>query len=318
METKKVKLGEYDIMNTLGTGSFGRVRLAKQKSNNKYVALKMLKKIEILRLKQVDHIISEFNILKQIKHPFLIEMSGYTQDERYLYFVLEYIQGGELFTYLRNAGTVQNEEAQFYSAQVVLMFEYLHTKNIVYRDLKPENLLVQQDGYLKLTDFGFAKVVEDRTYTLCGTPEYLAPEILLNKGHSKPVDWWCLGIFIYEMLAGIDPFNDEDPMAIYQKILKGKIKFPRNFDNEAKSLVKHLLEQDVTKRFGNLKNGVDDIKQHKWYETLNWKDIINKKIKAQYIPVIQSDYDTSNFATYPDSTELPDAVKPQDDPFKEW
>ncbi|CAD8077010.1 unnamed protein product [Paramecium primaurelia] len=318
METKKVKLGEYDIMNTLGTGSFGRVRLAKQKSNNKYVALKMLKKIEILRLKQVDHIISEFNILKQIKHPFLIEMSGYTQDERYLYFVLEYIQGGELFTYLRNAGTVQNEEAQFYSAQVVLMFEYLHTKNIVYRDLKPENLLVQSDGYLKLTDFGFAKVVEDRTYTLCGTPEYLAPEILLNKGHSKPVDWWCLGIFIYEMLAGIDPFNDEDPMAIYQKILKGKVKFPRNFDNEAKSLVKHLLEQDVTKRFGNLKNGADDIKSHKWYETLNWKDIINKKIKPQYIPVIQSDYDTSNFATYPDSTELPDAVKPQDDPFKDW
>ncbi|CAD8085459.1 unnamed protein product [Paramecium sonneborni] len=318
METKKVKLGEYDIMNTLGTGSFGRVRLAKQKLSNKYVALKMLKKIEILRLKQVDHIISEFNILKQIKHPFLIEMSGYTQDERYLYFVLEYIQGGELFTYLRNAGTVQNEEAQFYSAQVVLMFEYLHTKNIVYRDLKPENLLVQGDGYLKMTDFGFAKVVEDRTYTLCGTPEYLAPEILLNKGHNKPVDWWCLGIFIYEMLAGIDPFNDEDPMAIYQKILKGKVKFPRNFDNEAKSLVKHLLEQDVTKRFGNLKNGVDDIKQHKWYETLNWKDIINKKIKAQYIPVIQSDYDTSNFATYPDSTELPDPVKPQDDPFKDW
>ncbi|CAD8186128.1 unnamed protein product [Paramecium octaurelia] len=318
METKKVKLTDYDIMNTLGTGSFGRVRLAKQKSNNKYVALKMLKKIEILRLKQVDHIISEFNILKQVKHPFLIEMSGYTQDERHIYFVLEYIQGGELFTYLRNAGTVQNEEAQFYSAQVVLMFEYLHTKNIVYRDLKPENLLVQPDGYLKLTDFGFAKVVEDRTYTLCGTPEYLAPEILLNKGHSKPVDWWCLGIFLYEMLAGIDPFNDEDPMAIYQKILKGKVKFPRNFDNEAKSLVKHLLEQDVTKRFGNLKNGVDDIKQHKWYETLNWKDLFTKKIKPQYIPVIQSDYDTSNFATYPDSTELPDAVKAQDDPFKDW
>ncbi|CAD8183052.1 unnamed protein product [Paramecium octaurelia] len=318
METKKVKLADYDIMNTLGTGSFGRVRLAKQKSNNKYVALKILKKIEILRLKQVDHIISEFNILKQVKHPFLIEMSGYTQDERYLYFVLEYIQGGELFTYLRNAGTVQNEEAQFYSAQVVLMFEYLHTKNIVYRDLKPENLLVQSDGYLKLTDFGFAKVVEDRTYTLCGTPEYLAPEILLNKGHSKPVDWWCLGIFLYEMLAGIDPFNDEDPMAIYQKILKGKVKFPRNFDNEAKCLVKHLLEQDVTKRFGNLKNGVDDIKQHKWYETLNWKDLFAKKLKPQYIPVIQSDYDTSNFATYPDSTELPDSVKQQDDPFKDW
>ena len=111
------------------------------------------------------------------------------------------------------------------------MFEYLHSKNIVYRDLKPENILIAVDGYLKLTDFGFAKFLTDgRTYTLCGTPEYLAPEILLNKGHGKPVDWWTLGILIYEMLAGIDPFNDEDPMGIYQKILKGKIKFPKDFD----------------------------------------------------------------------------------------
>jgi len=135
------------------------------------------------------------------------------------------------------------------------MFEYLHSKNVVYRDLKPENILLRDDGYLKLTDFGFAKYVEGRTYTLCGTPEYLAPEILLNKGHGKPVDWWCLGILLYEMLAGIDPFNDEDPMAIYQKILKGKVKFPRNFDRGAKSLVKHLLVADLTKRFGNLKGG---------------------------------------------------------------
>jgi protein kinase A len=119
---------------------------------------------------------------------------------------------------------------RFYSAQVALMFEYLHSKHIIYRDLKPENILIDQEGYLKLTDFGFAKFCETRTYTLCGTPEYLAPEVLLNKGHGKPVDWWTLGILTYEMIAGIDPFNDEDPMAIYQKILKGKIRFPRDFD----------------------------------------------------------------------------------------
>ncbi|KAM3129709.1 hypothetical protein pb186bvf_018222 [Paramecium bursaria] len=318
MQTTKVQLTDYEILQTLGTGSFGRVRLSKQKSTNKFVALKILKKSEILRLKQVDHIISEFNILQQIKHPFLIEMQGYCQDEYYLYFVLEYVQGGELFTYLRNAGTVQNDEAQFYASQVVLMFEYLHSKNIVYRDLKPENLLVQSDGYLKLTDFGFAKIVEDRTYTLCGTPEYLAPEILLNKGHGKPVDWWCLGIFIYEMLAGIDPFNDEDPMAIYQKILKGKVKFPRNFDKEAKVLVKHLLVADITKRFGNLKDGANDIKNHKWFEGFNWDQLMQKKIKPVYKPTVKSDSDATNFATYPDSTDPPEPVKAAEDPFSNW
>lgn len=165
---------------------------------------------------------------------------------------------------------METDHACFYAAQVTLMFEYLHNKNIIYRDLKPENLLISNEGYLKLTDFGFAKVVEGRTYTLCGTPEYLAPEILLNKGHGKAVDWWTLGILIYEMNAGIDPFTDEDPMAIYQKILKGKIKFPRNFDKNAKSLVKHLLVADLSKRYGNLKNGANDIKNHRWFSSIDW------------------------------------------------
>jgi protein kinase A len=140
--------------------------------------------------------------------------------------------------------------------------------------LKPENVLIGLDGYLKLVDFGFAKYLNGRTYTLCGTPEYLAPEILLNKGHGKPVDWWCLGILIYEMNAGIDPFNDEDPMVIYQKILKGKVKFPIDFDKKAKSLCRHLLVADLTKRYGNLKGGVDDIKDHKFFKNLSWEDIL--------------------------------------------
>eukprot|EP01016_Furgasonia_blochmanni_P044644 TRINITY_DN6219_c0_g3_i4.p2 TRINITY_DN6219_c0_g3~~TRINITY_DN6219_c0_g3_i4.p2 ORF type:complete len:222 (+),score=51.51 TRINITY_DN6219_c0_g3_i4:452-1117(+) len=206
----------------------------------------------------------------------------------------------------------------FYASQVVCMFEYLHSKNIVYRDLKPENLLIAADGYLKLTDFGFAKYVEGRTYTLCGTPEYLAPEILLNKGHGKPVDWWCLGILVYEMLAGIDPFNDEDPMAIYQKILKGKVKFPKTFDKDAKSLVKHLLVADLTKRFGNLKGGAQDIKDHRWFAGLEWNALLMRKIAAPYKPPIKSKGDSSNFSTYPDSTELPRALKPSEDPFSAW
>jgi len=155
-------------------------------------------------------------------------------------------------------------------------------------------MLINTDGFLKLTDFGFAKLVESRTYTLCGTPEYLAPEILLNKGHGKPVDWWCLGILIYEMLAGIDPFTDEDPMIIYQKILKGKVRFPRNFEKNAKSLVKHLLVADLTKRFGNLKNGVADINNHRWFTGLDWKKLLKKEVDVPYVPAVKNDSDTSN------------------------
>ena len=190
---------------------------------------------------------SEITILSMINHPFLIKMDGISQDSKYLYILLEFIPGGELFTYLRTVQCLKHEDARFYAGQVVLMFDYLHQKDIVYRDLKPENLLIAQNGYLKLTDFGFAKVIENRTYTLCGTPEYLAPEILLQKGHGKPVDWWCLGILIYEMIVGIDPFSDDEPMAVYQNILKGKVRFPSNFNKDAKSLVKHLLVAELAK-----------------------------------------------------------------------
>jgi serine/threonine protein kinase len=314
----RLELGNFEIMQTLGTGSFGRVRLAKNKTSQEFVALKILKKSEILKLKQVDHVISEFNILRNINHPFLVNLIGYAQDERYLYLALDFVPGGEFFTYLRNVGRLESQHGRLYAAMVTSMFEYLHASNIVYRDLKPENLLLTVEGYLKLTDFGFAKVVEGRTYTLCGTPEYLAPEILLNKGHGKPVDWWTLGIIIYEMLAGIDPFSDDDPMAIYQKILKGKVRFPRNFDSSAKSLVKHLLVADLSKRFGNLRGGVNDIKSHRWFTGLDWSSLLNKQLTMPYRPAVRGAGDASNFSRYPDSNTLSPAVRASDDPFLDW
>ena len=258
LETKRprtLELGDYEMLKVLGEGSFGRVKLTKNIKTNTYCAFKQLKKYDIVKFKQVDHLKNENFILYSLDHPFIVKMQGMTQDKRFLYIAMEYVAGGELFTYLRSVGKFSPNQACFYASHVTLMFEYLHSKNVIYRDLKPENLLIDPDGYLKLTDFGFAKVVEGRTYTLCGTPEYLCPEILTNKGHGKGVDWWTLGILLYEMIAGIDPFNDDDPMAIYQNILKGVIKFPRKFDRDARSLVKHLLQADLSKRYGNLKNG---------------------------------------------------------------
>lgn len=316
----KVKIKDYDKLKTVGLGSYGRVRLCKNKKTGGIFVMKILKKNEIIKQKQVDHVYSEFNILSMLKHPFIVQLLGYNfEDPKYIYFILEYIQGGELFSLLRNKVTFPISQTKFYIAHIITIFEYLHSKNIVYRDLKPENILINKNGYLKLTDFGFAKQLEnEKTYTLCGTPEYLAPEIILNKGHGKAVDWWTLGILLYEMLVGIDPFSDDDPMKTYQKILKGKINFPKTFNKDAKSLIKHLLTQDTSKRFGCLKNGVKDILNHRLFEGFDWKNFVYLTMPAPYIPDIKSEDDTSNFEKYPESdTEIP-SVDKKNDPFLKW
>jgi len=313
---KKFLVGE-----TLGTGTFGRVRLVTYNYKKPmFYALKMLKKSEIIRLKQVEHIKSERSILSQINHPFIVVLYASFQDENNLFMLMEYIIGGELFSQLRKVGRFSNDTSRFYAAEIVLALEYLHSKNIVYRDLKPENLLIDKDGHMKITDFGFAKVVEDRTWTLCGTPEYLAPEIIQSKGHGKAVDWWALGILIYEMLAGYPPFYDENPFGIYQKILAGKIEFPRHFDPNAKDLVKKLLTADRTKRFGCLKDGAEDIKRHKWFKGVDWVKVYNRKVKPPFIPGFKSLDDTSNFDKYPDSEDsTPPPLSQKDkDLFKEF
>ena len=316
----KIKIKDYEQLKTVGLGSYGRVRLCKHKKTGDTFVMKILKKNEIIKQKQVDHVYSEFNILVSLKHPFIVQLLGYNFDDpKYVYFILEYIQGGELFTLLRTKRNFPIPQARFYVAHIITIFEYLHSKNIVYRDLKPENILINKNGYLKLTDFGFAKQLEnEKTYTLCGTPEYLAPEIILNKGHGKAVDWWTLGILLYEMLVGIDPFSDDEPMKTYQKILKGKINFPKTINKDAKSLIKHLLTQDTSKRFGCLKSGVKDILNHRFFEGFDWKNFVYLSMPAPYLPNVKSDDDTSNFEKYPESDgEIP-AVDKKNDPFLKW
>ena len=317
-KVRSIKLSDYEMGETLGTGSFGRVKIAKNKKTGEYIAMKIMKKIEILKSKQADHIANEIKILSMINHPFVITFGGFTQDDRNLYLDLELINGGELFTYLRGVGQFPLEQAKFYICQIICIFDYLHNKDIIYRDLKPENILIHKSGYLKLTDFGFAKIVEGRTYTLCGTPEYLAPEIILNKGHGKPVDWWTTGILLYEMIAGIDPFSDDDPMMVYQKILKGKIKFPSGFDSNAKSIIKHLLDADLTKRYGNLKNGVKDITGHRFFKGFEWDKLLKKELTPPYVPTVKSNDDISNFSQYPDSDNPAPQIKKEEDPFLDW
>ena len=316
----KINISDFEKLETVGLGSFGRVRLCRNIKTNKIYVLKILKKSEILRLKQTDHIYSEYNILAFLNHPFIIQLMGVNFDDpKYLYFLLEYIPGGELFTLLRKKKMFPLEQAKFYIAHIITIFEYIHSKNIIYRDLKPENILITKSGYLKLTDFGFAKYLDnDKTYTLCGTPEYLAPEIILNKGHGKPVDWWTMGILLYEMLVGIDPFSDDDPMAIYQKIVKGKIHFPKDIDKNAKSLIKHLLNGDTTKRFGCLKNGVKDIATHRFFDKFNWRNFVYRKMAPPFIPKIGSSNDTSNFLKYPDSDKECTPLDKSEDPFLGW
>lgn len=241
---------------------------------------------------------NEKKILNAVNFPFIASYAASFKDNCNLFIALEFVVGGEMFKHLVKYNKFSENLTKFYCAQVVLAIEYLHNMDIIHRDLKPENTLIAQDGYIKLSDFGFAKHVKSRTYTLCGTPEYLAPEIIQSKPYGKPVDWWAVGILTYEMSTGKPPFQSDQPIKIYEKILAGKYKVPNNLTDEIKDFMRCLIQADVTKRFGNLKNGVDDVKTHKWFASIDWMAIYTKKVTAPMIPKIKSPGDPSNFDNY--------------------
>lgn len=302
----KYSLTDFDIQRTLGTGSFGRVHLVRSKHNQRYYAVKVLKKAQVHKMKQVEHTNDERKMLQEVKHPFLITLWGTFQDSKNLYMVMDFVEGGELFSLLRKSQRFPNPVAKFYAAEVTLALEYLHSKHIIYRDLKPENLLLDRHGHLKITDFGFAKKVPDITWTLCGTPDYLAPEVVSSKGYNKSVDWWSLGILIFEMLCGFTPFWDGgSPMKIYENILKGRVKYPPYIHPDAQDLLQRLITADLTKRLGNLHGGSEDVKNHQWFAEVTWERLSKKDIDAPYVPPVKAGVgDASQFDKYPEETEI--------------
>lgn len=304
-----MKLTDLKRVAVLGSGTFGRVTLEKYDIGGKtnYYALKAMIKSELVAQKQQTNVMNEKNLMLECHHPFILRLFRTFKDAKRLYMLLEFIQGGELFTVVH---TPQRDglpmtDARFYSAGVLLGMAYMHSKDIAYRDMKPENCLVDAQGYPKIVDFGFAKVIKKKSYTLCGTPEYLAPELVLGRGHGKAVDLWAFGILTYELAVGYSPFSDPrnmDQTTICRNIVNGKLIFPREgfnrkgtFDANCKDIVTKLLVRQPDMRLGNKIGGMDEIFTHPFYKSIDFEAYMNKKIKAPWVPPLKSPGDASLF-----------------------
>ncbi|AAS50743.2 ABL028Wp [Eremothecium gossypii ATCC 10895] len=295
-KNKPLSIDDFDLLKVIGKGSFGKVMQVKKKDTNKIYALKAIRKSYIVSKSEVTHTLAERTVLARVDNPFIVPLKFSFQSPEKLYLVLAFINGGELFFHLQKEGRFDLSRARFYTAELLCALETLHSLNVIYRDLKPENILLDYQGHIALCDFGLCKLNmkdQDKTNTFCGTPEYLAPELLLGQGYSKVVDWWTLGVLLYEMLTGLPPYYDEDVPKMYKKILQEPLRFPDGFDREAKNLLIELLCRDPKRRLGY--NGADEIKRHPFFSQLSWKRLWMKGYIPPYKPPVMSALDTSNF-----------------------
>lgn len=294
----EVKLEEFKIIRVIGRGSFGKVCLVEFLPTNEIYAMKSLKKDVLIEQEQIENTLLEKEILQTIDYPFLCGLVFCFQTEERIYFVMPFLSGGELFQHLRKFRTFDEDKVRFYGAQIALALEYLHKKGIIYRDLKPENILMDEFGYLRLADFGMAKKLkeDERAMSFCGTPEYLAPEIITGEGHDKNADWWSFGILLFEMLCGLPPFYTENLDKMYELIKSGPLRFPKkiNLSEDAKDVITRLLDRHVKTRLCS-HSGIEEIKQHPFFSILDFDEIENKRYPAPFIPQVENKTDVRNF-----------------------
>ncbi|PTB66006.1 serine/threonine protein kinase, AGC family [Trichoderma citrinoviride] len=294
----KLSIDDFDLLTLVGKGSFGKVMQVRKKDTGRIYAIKTIRKAKIITRSEVTHTLAERSVLAQINNPFIVPLKFSFQSPEKLYFVLAFVNGGELFYHLSKEGRFDINRSRFYTAELLCALECLHGFNVIYRDLKPENILLDYQGHIALCDFGLCKLEmkdEDSTNTFVGTPEYLAPELLKGEGYGKTVDWWTLGVLLYEMLTGLPPFYDENTNEMYRKILTAPLNFP-GYDvvpPAARDLLTKLLERDPSKRLGV--NGSTEIKSHPFFHGIDWKKLLQRKYEPAFKPNVANALDTGNF-----------------------
>ena len=288
---EKVTLDDFDLLKVLGKGSFGKVMQVKKKDTGEIFAMKVLQKDKVIEKNQLEHTKAERHILQAVQHPFMVHLRFAFQSEAKLYMVLDIVNGGELFFHLQQSGRFSEARARLYGAEILLALGHLHSIGIIYRDLKPENILLGRDGHVRLTDFGLAKqnISDNKTYTFCGTPEYLAPEVVKSEGHGRGVDWWSLGTLIYEMMNGLPPFYDPNMSEMYKKIMNAPLQFPSFFSANAKDLLSKLLDRNADRRLGSSEADVEEIKAHPFFSSIDWDKLYKKEIDPPFKPKVQTD-----------------------------
>lgn len=289
---------DFDFLKVIGKGSFGKVLLAKHKIDDKVYAVKVLQKQAIIQRNEQKHIMAERNVLmRNLKHPFLVHLHFSFQTPDKLYFVLDYINGGELFFHLQRERCFPEPRAKFYAAEIASAIGYLHSLDIIYRDLKPENILIDCTGHVVLTDFGLCKEgvqAEGTTKTFCGTPEYLAPEVLRKQEYDRSVDWWCLGAVLYEMMSGLPPFYSRDTAEMYDNILHKPLKLRSSFSPSARSILEGMLQKNRKNRLGAGEADFGAIKNHCFFDSIKWVDLDARTIPPPFNPQVTDKLSTTN------------------------